>query len=80
MSDIYFTQKQLARRWGLSPRTLERWRFRGFGPRFLKLGKRIKYRLAEIETFEEQRLRDRACSPEFPDRTVCAGTDERSAG
>lgn len=49
-------QKELARRWGLSHRTLERWRYSGEGPAFLKLGGRVLYRIADIEAFEESQL------------------------
>lgn len=49
-------QKELARRWGMSHRTLERWRYTGQGPVFLKLGGRVLYRLADIETFEQSQL------------------------
>jgi Helix-turn-helix domain len=45
-------QAQLAERWHVSPRTLEQWRWRGTGPRYLKLGGRVLYRLADIEAFE----------------------------
>ncbi len=57
MTIKHFNQKQLAERWGISPKTLERWRWLGQGPKFLKLGGRIVYRLEDIEAFEEQRLR-----------------------
>jgi hypothetical protein len=36
MTDTHFSQRDLARRLGLSPRTLEGWRWRGAGPRFVK--------------------------------------------
>ena len=49
-------QKELARRWGISHRTLERWRYNGQGPTFLKLGGRVLYRLADIEAFEQSQL------------------------
>lgn len=49
-------QKELARRWAISHRTLERWRYTGQGPAFLKLGGRVLYRLADIETFEQSQL------------------------
>ena len=45
----HLDQTDLARRWRLSPRTLERWRWLGQGPRFLKIGGRVVYRLDEIE-------------------------------
>ena len=50
-------QKELARRWGISHRTLERWRYAGEGPAFLKLGGRVLYRLSDIEAFEQSQLR-----------------------
>lgn len=46
------SQNELAQRWRLSPRTLERWRWLGQGPAFVKLGRRVAYRLSDIEAFE----------------------------
>ncbi len=48
----HLNQSELADRWNLSPRTLERWRWLGEGPRFLKLGGRVLYRLEDVEAFE----------------------------
>lgn len=48
----HLNQQALADRWDMSPRTLEQWRYRGCGPRFLKIGGRVLYRLADVETFE----------------------------
>lgn len=48
----HLNQDQLARRWSLSPRTLERWRSTGKGPTYLRLGGRIAYALADVEAFE----------------------------
>jgi predicted site-specific integrase-resolvase len=50
--------KRLARRWGLSHRTLERWRHKGTGPAHLKIGGRILYRLQDIEAFEAARVQE----------------------
>lgn len=36
---------ELANRWGLSAKTLQRWRFEGRGPVFAKMGKRVSYPL-----------------------------------
>jgi hypothetical protein len=52
----HFNQVQLARRWSLSPRTLERWRWLKQGPDYLKIGGRIVYRLDDVETFEANTL------------------------
>jgi hypothetical protein len=51
---------QLARRWSLSPRTLERWRWLKQGPDYLKIGGRIVYRLEDVEAFEAGTIRRRA--------------------
>ena len=53
----HFSEKLLARHWGLSHRTLERWRHNGSGPEFLKIGGRIIYRRADIQTYEAARRR-----------------------
>lgn len=57
MTIAHFHQVELARRWKLSPRTLERWRWTGQGPMFIKLGGRVVYRLQDIEAFETEQLR-----------------------
>lgn len=49
--------RQLAARWGLSEKTLERWRMLGTGPVFLKLGSRVLYRIDEIQAHEQRRTR-----------------------
>jgi predicted site-specific integrase-resolvase len=51
------SQVELAQRWGISPRTLERWRWIGQGPKFLKLGGRVVYRAQDIENYEAEQLR-----------------------
>ncbi len=58
------SSKLLARRWGLSHRTLERWRHDGTGPAYLKIGGRAVYRLEDVETFEHSRRHN----PERPGR------------
>jgi predicted site-specific integrase-resolvase len=42
---------------GISPRTLERWRSQGKGPRYVKLGKRVFYRPEDLAAFIERNLR-----------------------
>ncbi|KQU57498.1 hypothetical protein ASG67_17240 [Sphingomonas sp. Leaf339] len=57
MSFTHLHQVELARRWKLSPRTLERWRWLGQGPQHMKIGGRVVYRLEDIEAFEAQSVR-----------------------
>jgi predicted site-specific integrase-resolvase len=53
----HLNQAQLAQRWQMSQRTLERWRWRGEGPPFIKIGGRVVYRLEDIEAFETEQRR-----------------------
>lgn len=46
-------ENELAQRWGISPKTLQRWRSEGRGPKFLKLSKRVSYPLDAVLAFEE---------------------------
>lgn len=48
------SEVDLAVRWGMSPKTLQRWRTTKQGPEYLKLGKKVQYPLAAIEQFENQ--------------------------
>lgn len=48
----HLTQNELAQRWRISPRTLERWRWLQEGPQFLKIGGRVVYRLEDVEAYE----------------------------
>ncbi|MDO3513278.1 helix-turn-helix transcriptional regulator [Ralstonia nicotianae] len=47
-------ETELAKRWGLSVKTLQRWRQDQLGPVFCKLGSRVTYLISEIEAFERR--------------------------
>jgi hypothetical protein len=49
----------------LSPRTLEKWRVIGGGPRFRKHGRRVVYRLEELETWSESRECETTSDPNY---------------
>jgi len=59
----HLDQLELARRWCISPRTLERWRWTGDGPRYIKLKGRVAYREADVEAFEAERLMESTQRP-----------------
>jgi hypothetical protein len=52
----HLNQIELSRRWSISPRTLERWRWLKAGPRYLKIGGRVVYRLEDVEAYEAGQL------------------------
>ena len=61
-SKVFLDPPSLASRWGgaITTSTLAKWRMRGEGPRFLKLGSRVLYALDEIEAWEEAHTRQAA--------------------
>ncbi len=50
-------EDELARRWRISARTLQRWRRQGRAPAHLRIGHSILYRCADVEAFERHHLR-----------------------
>jgi hypothetical protein len=48
------TEAELAARWCISPKTLERWRSKQTGPEYLKFGKQVRYPLEAVADYESQ--------------------------
>ncbi|WP_426954124.1 helix-turn-helix transcriptional regulator [Muricoccus radiodurans] len=53
----HLNQNELAARWGISPKTAERWRWSGHGPAYIKVGHRVAYKLEDIEAYEAEQRR-----------------------
>ena len=49
---LILTEADLASRWAMSPKTLQRWRMEGRGPHYLKMGRRVNYPLNAVIAFE----------------------------
>ena len=56
MSTQHLDQENLSRRWRVSPRTLERWRWLKTGPSYIKIGGRVVYRLEDVVAYEMAQL------------------------
>jgi len=56
---LYLRESELALRWRMSERTLQRWRQAGKVPRHLRLGGRVLYPIADVLAFEAGRVSDR---------------------
>lgn len=54
---LHLNQLELAERWRLSGRTLEKWRQTDRGPPHLRIGGRIIYRLEDVIAYEAANLR-----------------------
>jgi hypothetical protein len=62
----HLNQYELAKRWAISQRTLERWRWAKKGPAYLKIGGRVVYELPEIEAYEHRQRRHPGPSADKP--------------
>jgi excisionase family DNA binding protein len=58
MNSEFMTTKQAAALIGLKPNTLEIWRLRGGGPRYIKFGRAVRYRQSDLETYIESQTRE----------------------
>lgn len=58
VAPVLLTEKQAARVLGFSARTLQGWRFRGGGPRYVSVSPRcVRYRPEDLRQWIEDRLR-----------------------
>lgn len=55
---------------GVQPRTLEAWRLRGSGPRYVQVGRLVRYRRAAIEQWLAER--ERSSTSERPEPQAVA--------
>lgn len=56
---FYLRESELALRWRMSERTLQRWRQAGKVPRHLRLGGRVLYPIGDVLAFEAGRVASR---------------------
>ncbi len=75
---MHLTPQQLATRWHISEKTLERWRNQGTGPAFLKVVGRVLYPIQHIEAIEAKRIR-LATSKHLPVGGDLGGIEQRFA-
>lgn len=60
----YLTNAEAAKYLRLSPRTLEKHRVLGGGPRFRKFGRRVLYALTDLEAWADERTFSMTSDPE----------------
>ncbi len=61
----YLTNDEAAEYLRLSPRTLEKQRVIGNGPKFRKFGRRVMYAVADLDAWADQRSYETTSDPEY---------------
>ena len=56
-ADRLLDKTEVSEHLGVGESTLAKWRGRGIGPPFLKIGKRIVYRMSDLEKWLDTRLK-----------------------
>jgi hypothetical protein len=51
---LLLNQVQAARFLTVNPRTMEGWRYKGEGPRFIRVGRAVRYRLRDLHAWLER--------------------------
>ena len=51
-----FTEKSLAKRWGIDFKTLQKWRGQGIGPPYIKIGIAVRYSPESVKKYEEEHM------------------------
>jgi len=51
----FFNEKEVARILNISPKTVQKWRREGEGPRFCKLGRMVRYKIDDFEDWTNRR-------------------------
>ena len=64
----YLTNDEAAEYLRLSPRTLEKQRVIGGGPRFRKFGRRVMYAVADLDAWAETRSFESTSDPEYAEQ------------
>jgi hypothetical protein len=64
----YFTNAEAAAYLRLSPRTLEKQRVIGGGPRFHKFGRRVMYAIKDLDAWASERSFETTFDPEYLNR------------
>jgi hypothetical protein len=55
LANRFLNEVQLAERWGVSVKLLQKWRWKGGGPAFTTLGTSVRYGMLDILTHEQER-------------------------
>jgi len=61
--DELIDQRAMSRMLGITTKTAETWRVRGFGPRYHKIGALVRYRKSDIRAWVESRAKSSTSEP-----------------
>ena len=72
MATELLTEAEVAELLGVRPKTLARWRWRGEGPRFRKIGRKVRYARSDLEEYVASSARRSTSDPGPAERSRSA--------
>lgn len=60
--EALLTEEDLSKRWQCGRQSLTNQRYEGRGPRWIKLGRLVRYRLADVEAYENSQAQGGAAA------------------
>ena len=57
--ETYYSEKCVAKKWGLSQKTLQRWRLTSEGPEYVRISNRVRYAESAIKKYEDEHFLDK---------------------
>jgi hypothetical protein len=60
VTEAYFSNEDLSKRYGVPVKTVRKWRYEGTGPQGFRVGRHVRYRESDVRSWEEDRLRAEA--------------------
>jgi excisionase family DNA binding protein len=55
---VLYTETEVAEKWGVSRKTLQAWRIRGGGPKYIKMGRSVRYSEDALAEFQQSKTLD----------------------
>ena len=79
MEVVMLSETELANRWGVSPKSLQRWRIEKRGPAYLKFSKSVRYSIEDVLTYERDHRNCLQGSNVTPLSQTSVSTDVKSS-
>ena len=54
----WLTREEVAERLRISPSTIAEWAVKGTGPKYAKFGRHVRYRITDVEAWENEQFGD----------------------
>lgn len=76
MNQKLLTPSELAAHWSINRQTLQKWRTKGYGPRYLKISNRVLYPMQAVLQFQKSSMQQSTAQNPVPETSKPLKSDE----